>query len=289
MSHPQNQNADELAARLERGEVIYFPQCPFALPLGEDLHFLLAQTLGGRRHKNISYDPAIDRAAGFRWRDEQQAERIRRTLAEFAGHAATWLGSVTPRYAAGWQRDRASFRPEEEATRRLRQRARNDLLHIDAFPTRPTGGGRLLRLFANIHPAEERVWVTAETFPLLLERFGPQVGFPGKRRSGWARRMGRAVLRLVDRRPERTAYDDFMLRLHHVMKADYRFQEKGGRRFWKFAPGSAWLAFTDGISHAVLRGQFALEHTFVVPVGSLAEPALSPVKLFEGAVRSQAA
>ena len=43
-----------------------------------------------------------------------------------------------------------SYRPVEEATRKLRLKARNDLLHVDAFPTRPTNGWRILRCFVLI-------------------------------------------------------------------------------------------------------------------------------------------
>src|SRR5262249_23476193 len=153
------ETAPTLEACLERGEVVHFPACPFPLPRGDALHFLLAQSLGGSRHKNISYDPTTDRLAGFRWHNEQQAERFSGLLGVFADYAAGWLATGLPRYAARGRPDRASFRPAEEATRRLRLHARNDLLHIDAFPSRPTGGARILRLFANINPAEPRVWM----------------------------------------------------------------------------------------------------------------------------------
>ena len=34
---------------------------------------------------------------------------------------------------------------------------------------------------------------------------------------------------------------------------------------WHFKSGTAWLLFSDTISHAELRGQYALEHSFFVP------------------------
>jgi len=49
--------------RLERGDVVYFPICPFLLPEGDDRRFLLEQQLGGRVHKNIGYDPRSGKAA----------------------------------------------------------------------------------------------------------------------------------------------------------------------------------------------------------------------------------
>ena len=122
-----------MAERLERGEVVYFAACPFAVPQGDDRQFLFEQTLGGRVHKNIAYDPATGKASGFTKHSAAQAERLRALLAEFAGGATTWLSGQVPPYAARWQLDRVSYRPAEEATRMLRLKARNDLLHVDAF------------------------------------------------------------------------------------------------------------------------------------------------------------
>ena len=56
-----------------------------------------------------------------------------------------------PRYSRHWELDRVSYRGLEEATRQLRLTARNDLLHIDAFPTRPSNGWRILRVFLNVN------------------------------------------------------------------------------------------------------------------------------------------
>jgi hypothetical protein len=288
MTESRAETPQELYACLERGEVVHFPTCPFLLPRGDDLSFLMRQSLGGRRHKNISYNPQAGRLTGFRWHDDHQAVRLRDLLAAFATQAANWLAIAAPRYAATWQRDRVSFRPEEEATRRLRLHARNDLLHIEAFPNRPTGGARILRLFANLNPTDARVWMTSETFPLLLERFGRQLGVSSGSGPGWAARLGRTVLGLFDPRPRRSPYDAFMLRLHHAMKNDMPFQETAPRRFWTFAPGAAWLAFTDGVSHAELRGQFAMEHTFFVPVESLVHPEWAPLRLLQRAGENKA-
>src|SRR4051794_36148986 len=126
--------------RLERGEVVYYPVCPFLLPQGDDMTFLLEQRLARRAHKNVSYDPRRDKASGFLHRSAAQAERLRHVLADFARSLTDWLSGTLPRYAAAWRPDLVSYRPVEEATRKLRLKARNDLLHVDAFPTRPTNG-----------------------------------------------------------------------------------------------------------------------------------------------------
>jgi len=50
---------------------------------------------------------------------------------------------------------------------------RNDLLHTDAFPTRPTRGRRILRLFHNIHPSRMRDRILGAPFSRIVEEFAP--------------------------------------------------------------------------------------------------------------------
>lgn len=270
--------------RLERGEVVFYPTCPFPIATGEEHRFLLEQSLASRAHKNISYDPRTDRAAGYRRDSAEQAEHLRSLLADFARQATAWLAATLPRYAFAWRPDMVSFRPEEEATRKLRLKARNDLLHVDAFPTRPTNGWRILRCFVNINPSEPRVWVTSEPFARLLERFGSAVGLPGNHGGDWVWQLRDRVVRLLQpRRRPRSAYDAFMLRFHDYLKANESFQERGPKLFWKFPPGSTWLAMTDTCSHAVLRGRYALEHSYFISPESLALPEESPAALLQRA------
>ena len=213
--------------RLERGEVVFYPICPFRLPEGEDRQFLFEQQLRSRVHKNIGYDPHTGKASGFKKQSPEQATRLRDLLAEFARTATQWLANTMPRYAQSWQLDRVSYRPEEEATRRLRLTARNDLLHVDAFPSRPTNGQRILRLFANINLTEPRIWVTSDPFPRLLERFGKEAGLPTPYDASQMRRLGEAVLQIFrPGRKQRSVYDQFMLRFHNFLKAHEAFQER---------------------------------------------------------------
>jgi hypothetical protein len=273
-----------LAQRLERGEVIFYERCPFGLPDGQDRAFLLAQELASRAHKNISFDPHRGRAAGFKNRSGDDARRLRELFATFSREATRWLAGILPRYAKHWQLDQVSFRPVEEATRQLRLTARNDLLHLDAFPSRPTNGRRILRLFANVNPNEPRVWVTSDPFSKLLAQFGRQVGFPSSQGAGVFSLLGESAIRLFrPRRARRSAYDSFMLRFHNYLKANEEFQECCTKRFWHFPPGSAWLVLTDTASHAALRGRYALEHSYFVAPESLFLPEESPAALLERA------
>jgi hypothetical protein len=157
------------------------------------------------------------------------------------------------------------------------------LLHVDAFPTRPTNGARILRLFVNINPTEPRVWVTSDPFAVLLDRYGAAAGLPGSARPDWFRGLRERVLGVFGLARRRSAYDAFMLRLHDFLKANDDFQHRCPKRLWHFPPGSAWLAITDTASHAVLRGRYALEHSYFLNPNTLALPDEAPAALLERA------
>lgn len=267
--------------RLERGEVVAFSASPFALPEGDDAEFLLAQTLASRAHKNISYDPSTKRSGGFARRSREQAQRLTRVLGEFAQRATDWLAGFLPSYASAWKRDRVSYRPLEESTRRLRWKSRNDLLHIDAFPSRPSDGCRILRLFANVNPSESRIWATSYPFGELLRRYGAAAGLPDQRLA-LKEQFKQSMLRIFNpNRVERSEYDKFMLRFHDYLKAHEGLQEREPKCIWKFPPGSVWLAMTDTCSHAVLSGRYALEHSYFIAPETLALPDESPAALLQ--------
>jgi hypothetical protein len=273
-------------ARLERGEVIFYPQCPFPFPQGDDRAFLNGQRLAHRGHKNVSYDPHNDVAKGGTW-DAAGGERVCGLLRAFSRDATAWLAQTLPRYAATWKLDLVSFRPEEEHGRKLRHKARNDLLHVDAFPSRPTNGQRILRLFVNTNTSEPRVWITAGAFGELLRKFGYEVSFDDALDGTLFERLKEGVVRLIKpSRPRRSPYDRFMLHFHDHLKGSERFQ-KGPRTEWVFPPGSCWLAMTDVCSHAVLRGRYALEHSYFIQPGALALPEESPAALLARAARRE--
>src|SRR5579884_271071 len=254
---------------LEEGNILFFEKSPFALP-DDDIRFLLAQRqTDSGYHKNIAYRPKQDRLTGFDENSAEDRERLRAIMKLYSERVTQFLAKLLPPYAEGWQLDFASFRPLEERGRKLRLKARNDLLHIDAFPTRPTHGDRILRVFTNINPTQPRIWITSETYPVLARRFAGTEGLPlpkGEDSPGYRFRralirLGRQIgLPLVDRSP----YDEFMLRFHHYLKKNQTFQESCPKQRWEFPPNSTWLLFTDMVSHAALSGQFALEQTFII-------------------------
>jgi hypothetical protein len=275
---------------LERGAVLTFAPCPFSLPEGNDRDFLCAQRLRGMRRECISLDPCDNKLHGCLRESIAQTERLSDVLAQSANRAVHWLTGLLPRYADAWELARVAFHPEEEATRKLPPKRRNDLLHIDAAPLRSSYGRRLLRLFVNLHPTDPRVWLTSLPFAELLERYGTEAGLPPLTATPW-----RGLLQLFQpqRPPVEAYYRDFRRRLREFLMQHDGFQERALKKCWHFPPGVAWLVFTDGISHAELRGRFVLEFAFFIAPQTLALPELAPHILFERAcgrvAKSQAA
>jgi hypothetical protein len=268
-----------LAEELERGNILFFPRMPFPLR-DEDRAFLLAQkqTEAGY-HKNIAYRPAEDRLTGTGKMPAQEAARLKSILRDYSEWATKFLGGLIPEYGGRWTRDFASYRPIEEKGRAARLTARNDLAHVDAFPTRPTHGDRILRVFTNINPTRGRVWITSETFEGLAERFARQVGIP---KGGAGKQVfGKMARALGIRQWARSPYDAFMLRFHDFLKQNDDFQRDCVKLEWEFPPGSCWICYTDMVSHAVLSGQFALEQTFLISRDAMALPEKSPIRILE--------
>jgi 3-deoxy-D-manno-oct-2-ulosonic acid (Kdo) hydroxylase len=274
------------AERLEEGHILLFERTPFPLPSADDLAALTnVRQTSAAYHKNISYRPREDRVKGVARGGDLEA--VRRVLRAYSRHAIALAAQLFPWYASRWTLDFASFRPVEERGRELSLRARNDLLHVDSFPTRPTGGGRILRLFTNINPSASRYWITTDTFEMLAPRMALEAGLRDfadeARRHGsaparWLRGLGRLV---GIGRGNRSPYDGFMLHFHHSMKANQAFQTSCPKHRWEFPPGSTWMVFTDMVPHAVESGQYALEQTFIVPCDALLRPDLAPLRVLE--------
>jgi len=148
-------------------------------------------------------------------------------------------------------------------------------LHVDAFPSRPNHGERILRVFANVNPdGKPRVWELGEPFEAVAERFGPRVPpqWPG---SAWL------LARLGITRGVRTPYDHVMLNLHDLAKLDEAYQRASPKTRFEFPAGSAWMCFTDRVMHAALSGQHAFEQTFYLPVAAMRDERLAPLRILE--------
>jgi len=280
----QSARAAQYCRQLESGEILFFPGIPFDLP-ADDLEYLLSQKQSESRfHKNISYRPLKDALHGA---SAENAQRLRRIMQRYSQRATAFVEDFLAPYAGKLALDFASFRPLEERGRDLPLHKRNDLLHVDAFPTRPTRGGRILRVFTNINPTLPRIWTTGAPFHQLAPRYARDAGlerFAAQSRSPifkMRRSATRAFRRLGLPVADRSAYDLFMLHFHDWLKENSDFQSSGARMRSEFPSGSTWLVYTDGVPHAALTGQFALEHTYIVPPPALVEARLSPIRVLE--------
>ncbi len=273
---------------LEKGDILFFSDLPFSLPK-EHQDFLLAQKQTANAHrKNIAYKPHKDLLTNFVRADvsKQDRQMFLHIMRSFSYEVERFLGSFLSPYQSGLRLDYASFRPIEEKGRNLRRRARNDLLHMDAFSSRPVHGNRILRCYVNIHPEKPRKWITAERFGeiISLYRDAPICLSLQKRTSNqkrifremkrWARQLGLPLTL-------RSTYDEFMLRLHHLMKEDESYQKNSPKQYWSFPPGSCWIVFTDGIANATIEGRYALEQTCIISQEALIDPKSSPLAILE--------
>jgi hypothetical protein len=280
-AEPAGARESRLARALEAGAIVLFPRTPFELPEADQAFLRGQRQTDARYHKNIAYRPRQDRVTGVAAGTADLAT-LTRVMRDYSRRVVAFTAELFPSYARRWRIDYASFRPQEEAGRRLPLRARNDLCHVDSFPTRPSGGDRLLRVFTNVNATAPRVWLCGGTFDELAGRFASPSGLLDRARrdslTRRVRRLGRALGLPVTVRPP---YDDFMLSFHHFLKGNTAYQEAEPKTRLEFAPGATWLVFTDMVSHAVLSGQYALEQTFIVARSSLLTPEKAPIAILE--------
>jgi hypothetical protein len=280
---------------LEAGGILYFPQTP--VPISDaDIQFLLGkQQSTSRVHKNIAYKPDRDLLSGIDRKSTapQEFDRFLDVMRRYSASVAQFLSTFLAPYQQRWQLDYASFRPLEEEGRDMPMRRRNDLLHTDAFPTRPTRGWRILRFFHNIHPSRTRDWVVGQPFGQIVGAFTPSklaIPRPDSPLVGAGKQLAcTAGLGKLLPQVKRTPYDEFMMQLHNTMKEDAEFQRTCVRESVKFPPGSSWMVYTETVPHAVLAGQFALEQTFLVDPAAMVTLQSAPIAILEKMASAQLA
>ena len=262
--------AQQTAIRtIEGGGVLVLPRLSFELS-AEEVRFL-SPTWSDGRAKNISLDGAALRGAhGL----DQDLDALARMIERFGASAGDLVTALFPRYAPYVKRARTSFRPQPAVGRPVSWRKDDARLHIDAFPSRPNHGERILRVFSNVNPAEDRVWRVGEAFATMAQTFLPRIGnpLPGIPALLAALRVTKGV---------RSEYDHLMLGLHDNAKADLDYQRRCEQQTVHFAPGTTWLCFSDQVMHAAVSGQHMLEQTIHLPVTALYDPGSSPLAILE--------
>jgi hypothetical protein len=259
------------ADALESGMVLFFPQLAFGLE--EKERVLLTPDVSDGKAKNVSLKP-VGELRGTSCTGET-AELLKNMIARFADAATQFCGALIPAYAPHLQRASTSYRPVEIAGRPASAIYDDTRLHVDAFPSRPMCGRRILRVFSNVNPAGiPRVWHVGEDFASMAQKFLPAAR---KNSRAWAH----VLSTLGITKGVRSRYDDLMLALHDGAKRDENYQRTSPQAEIGFPAGSTWICYTDQVMHAALKGQYVLEQTFHLDVAAMVAPARSPLRVLE--------
>jgi hypothetical protein len=258
-------------ARVEAGEVLRFPYLPFTL-LESELRFRDPRWADGKA-KNIS----------LRWGDGPERGEMRGAvgnaselaalkamITRYAEQSEAFALRLFPHYRGHLKRGNTSFRPVDVAGRATSWRKDDTRLHVDAFPSNPMQGTRLLRVFCNVNPnGRPRAWRVGEPFEDHAKRYLPTIRQPLPGAAWLLEHTG-----ITKRR--RTEYDHLMLQLHDRAKADKAFQQGSPQAHVDFAPGTTWVVFSDQVLHAAMGGQHMMEQTFYLDVAHQQRPEASP-------------
>jgi 3-deoxy-D-manno-octulosonic acid hydroxylase-like protein len=259
------------AEALENGRILFAPFLHFELSDAEKR--FLSPIYLDRKSKNISFRPNTG-ALGGSSAEDRDAEDLAAMLKRYSESATALIGALCPAYRERISAGFTSFRPARVEGRETSWRQDDSRLHVDAFPSRPLQGLRILRVFTNVNPSASRDWRVGEPFEDIAKRFLPAIGrqVPG---SGWV------LHKLHVTKSVRTEYDHLMLGIHDGMKADDSYQSGSKQVSLAIPPGATWACYTDLVSHAAMAGQFAFEQTFYLPVDAMQDPSRSPLKVLE--------
>lgn len=265
----QVRSQPEWTAAVEAGKVLYFPHLGFAVQPREQT--LLREDMLAPKSRNVSLgaDGVLKGAGGSA--DEQV--RLAAMVGRFRQQALQLVDALLPEYQGLLRIAPTSFRPRRVETRVQSVRADDQRMHVDAFPSRPSYGERLLRVFANVNPGGvPRVWRVGDSFEAVARHFLPKA----KPYRLWQARALNAVGATKSLRSE---YDHYMLQLHDLMKFDEGYQKNGTQVTMPFPPGCLWVCFSDQATHAVMSGQYMMEQTLYLPPGREVDPQSSPLAI----------
>ena len=265
----QARSQAEWTAAVEAGRVLYFPKLGFDLQPAEKALLREDMLKAGTRNVSLGADGVLKGAAG----SEAEQQALAAMVGRFRRQALQLIDGLLPEYRGQLRIAPTSFRPKQVETRAQSVRADDQRMHVDAFPSRPSYGERLLRVFLNLNPAGvPRVWRVGDDFETVARQFLPKA----KPYRLWQARLLNAVHATKSLRSE---YDHLMLQLHDLMKFDEQYQKNGTQLTVPFPPGSVWVCFSDQATHAVMSGQFMMEQTLYLPPGKEVNPQSSPLAI----------
>jgi len=257
---------------LESGHVLAFPHLSFDFTDG-DKRFLDPRWADGKA-KNVSVrwpSGELRGAAG----EAGDLASLKALIVRFAEQSEAFALRLFPHYGGHLRRGNTSFRPVDISGAPRSWRQDDTRLHIDAFPSNPMHGTRLLRVFCNVNPhGQPRRWRVGEPFEQHARRYLARLvqPLPG---AAWLMHAAGITKR------RRTAYDQHMLQLHDAAKADAAFQRSSPQSRVDFAPGTTWVCFSDQVLHAAMGGQHMMEQTFYLDAEHLAQPESAPLAVLE--------
>ena len=261
---------------IEHGGVVVCARLAFALD--EHERALFDRPITDEKRKSV-YLRAGDADLSGTIAEGVERTRLAAMIVRYAAHCHRLIDDLFPGYAAERHATGTSFRPRAigdlASGHALSWRKDDTRLHVDAFPSNPTNGARILRVFTNVHPgAVPRAWRVGEPFADMARRFLPRTRRPIP---GAARLLhGVGITKRV-----RSDYDHLMLQLHDLAKADLDYQRDSPQRAIDFMPGTTWICFSDQVMHAAMSGQYLLEQTYRLPLSAMAAPEASPVRVLE--------
>ena len=258
-------------AALESGKVLFFPNLGFELQPQERELLRPDIRVPGARNISLNVDGTLKGAAG----DTATQLALAAMIGRFREQALALIAALLPFYALALRLAPTSYRPMLVESRRQSWRADDRRLHVDAFPSRPSYGERILRVFANVNPdGAPRVWRVGEPFETVARQFLRKA----RPYSAW---QARALQALHVTKSLRSEYDHLMLQLHDGMKRDMAYQQNSPQETVPFPAGSVWVCFSGQTSHAVMSGQYMLEQTLHLPAEHAYDKAASPLAILQ--------
>lgn len=267
-------NQTDLTHFLESGNVILLKNTAFQLTDTEKE--LISGSDFSLKAKSIKYNISQDKV----WVKSSESNipellPFKGILKRYCENAAEFVRQFLPHYVGSFSTESTSFRPIEASGRMQTPRHDDTKLHVDAFPSRPTAGKRLLRVFMNVNQnGAPRVWNVGESFEAVVLRFAPKILPPLPFSAKLMKAIG--ITKSL-----RTKYDHYMLKIHDSMKFDSAYQENVTKQTLNFEPGDVWIVYSDQVSHAVTSGNGLLEQTFMLAANKMQNSDLSPLHVLE--------
>ena len=262
----------EYLSHLEHGGILFLPNLGFDFAPSET-RFLSPDWSDGKS-KNI-YLRGNERVIKGAKGNAEELAAMSALIERYSQSATALISHLLPSYMPHAKPANTSLRCVEAAGRNTSWRKDDRRLHADAFPSKPTHGERILRVFTNVNPYNKpRVWNVGEPFADMATKFLPKV-------PAYNPLQAKLINALGITKSLRGEYDHIMLHLHDLAKADANYQANAPQMRVEFPANSTWVVYSDLVLHAVLSGQHMMEQTFHLLQENLTFSAASPKNIIE--------